>query len=183
MVVISDGILRLSRDSPQGRQIVVAIVGPGASAGILPVLSKGNYPLTAIAVTNLWYLKIPKSVWHEFSDRERCLCEGAVEELSRHLMSEYDLLAGMMAGDVEQRLAMAILHLTRLYNTTPIEPTCPIPITRQGLAQIACTTPETAIRVTSKWQKRGWLRGGHRSMQVLDESSLRAMIARLVPCH
>lgn len=171
--IVADGIVRLSRRSVQGREITVEVLGPGSCAGILATLSGARYPLTATAITESWYLRIPRELWGELSDGHDEFRERALTEMGRRLLNGFDFMAALLAGDVEQRLATAVLRIHELLEARSGNV---LPVTRQHLADIASVTVESAIRVTSRWQQRGWIDSGYRSLTVRNREALKELL-------
>ena len=172
-VVVGEGLVRMTRRSPQMREVTVEILGPGDCAGILASLNHTGYLLSAIAITNTWYLKVPNDVLVSNGDPNARLKTRLVEELAPRLLHAFDFAASMLSGSVEQRLALTLIRLCALAPPRMGESHPTLPITRQNLADIACTTVESTIRATAKWQKEGWIVSGHRSIKVLDREALR----------
>lgn len=166
--MIASGLLRMTRLSPHGREVTVEVLGPGCVAGILATCTRGPYPLSATALTGLWYLDVPNEAWAEAMRRAPALKDSLIHHLSLRWLHGLDLMAALMSAGVEQRLAHALLEI-EAHQDAPGEP---IAITRQTLAEVACTTVESAIRTTSGWQRRGWLRTGHRCLTVLNRVEL-----------
>jgi len=71
----------------------------------------------------------------------------------------------MVGERVERRMAHILLKLSlRVGRDTPEGKMITIPLSRQDLADMACTTLETAIRTISRFQKEGLIsthRGGY----------------------
>jgi CRP-like cAMP-binding protein len=172
--VMGSGIVRMTRKSLPGRDVTVEILGPGACAGILAVISDTTYPLSTVAVTNAWYLKVANDVWRKAVQMHPKLRDRTILELGTRFVNALDFMALMLSGNVEQRLALALLGVCDLVGTNA-------PITRQCLADMACTTVESTIRVTSRWQKQGWISTGHRSITVLQDESLRQVLRQSPP--
>ena len=65
----------------------------------------------------------------------------------------------LSAGSVESRMAALLLDLSRRFGDDFDDGSVSIPIalSRQELASLVSTSFETAIRVMSKWQKKGVL--------------------------
>jgi CRP-like cAMP-binding protein len=171
--IIAEGVLMLSRKSIQGREVVVEVLGPGASAGILATLLGTPYPLSSVAITDMWYLKVPRAVWDEMPASHPEFRERALHDLGERLLRGFDYHAALLSGGVEQRLATAVLKVHELLGGT-----ANLPITRQHLAEIACVTVESAIRVTSKWQERGWITSGYRSIKLKNLSALKDVLTQ-----
>ena len=52
----------------------------------------------------------------------------------------------------------------------------PVPLSRQDLADMIGTSVETAIRILSKWSRKGMVRTTREGLQVVDCKGLRAVI-------
>lgn len=175
-VLVLTGMLRMTKLSPQGKPITVELLGASDAAGILATHTGTAYPLTAVPVTDLWCLRVPNMVWHQALDSDPALRDRVIHHLSERWLDGLTLMASMMACRVDSRLAISLLHALDLERRT--DPGADlVHLTRQSLADIASTTVESAIRVTSKWQKLGWIKAEHRSLHVLDEDAL-AMASR-----
>lgn len=166
--MVASGLLRMTRLSPHGREITVEVLGPGCVAGILAICTRGPYPLSATALTGLWYLDVPNDAWAEAMRRTPALKDSLIHHLSLRWLRGLDLMAAFLSAGVEKRLAHALLEIAACQRDLD----APVAITRQTLAEVACTTVESAIRTTSEWQRRGWLRTGHRSLTVLNRNEL-----------
>src|SRR5579859_7044721 len=57
--IVGIGFVKMSRTSPSGQEIAMELLGPGQCFGLLVAIEGRVYPLSAIAVTNCWYLKVP----------------------------------------------------------------------------------------------------------------------------
>jgi CRP/FNR family transcriptional regulator len=74
-----------------------------------------------------------------------------------------------LAGErVEQRLARTLLMLSAKLGPT-------LPFTRQELADMAGTTTETAIRITSQLKERRIIHSGRGKITILDVDKLRLL--------
>ena len=76
-------------------------------------------------------------------------------------------------------MAISLLRVHDLL--APADLKHPIAVTRQSLAEMASTTVESAIRVTSEWQKRGWVSTGHRAIIVNNREALLNRIHEIGP--
>lgn len=174
--IVSEGLIRLARRAPHAQEVVVELVGPGSVAGILAALSQGPYPLNSTAVIPTWYLKMPTTLWRKAMAQEPHLGECAMVELRRRLLESYDFLGGMVTCSVEPRLASALLSVYEVLRSPFMETDETLPISRQCLAEIATTSVETVIRTTTKWQQRGWIKAGYRTITITNMDALRALI-------
>ena len=171
--VVGTGFVKMTRSTPQGSEIAIELLGPGQCFGLMVAIEGREYPLSAIAVTNTWYLKIPTRAFMEVYNSNLNLRDHLLRSLAPRLRKAHEMMARMSTGRVEQRLAAVLLILADSYGT-PAETgiRIAVPLTRQDLAEMAGTTVETSIRVMSKLQKEGILATDHQMITILDAASL-----------
>src|SRR6185312_6945021 len=66
LFVVSQGAVRIFTSSPNGREQVLAVEGPGSSIAELPVFDGGNYPASANAVGNTDAVFISRQAFQAF---------------------------------------------------------------------------------------------------------------------
>jgi len=172
--VIVSGVVRLMQATPTGRQVAVELVGRGDCSGLLATLGRTPHPFSAMALTDVVYVAVPSPVWWELGTEHPLILQNAVERVVPRMLGGFGFMAHMAAGDVESRLATALLRMDQLASRET-DASSSLPITRQGLAEIVGTTVESAIRVTSKWTKAGWVEGRHGRIVLRDRRRLQEL--------
>lgn len=177
VVVVGSGFTKMTRSSAQGSEMAIELLGPGQCMGLLVAIEGREYPLSAIAVTNCWYLKIPSRELMEIYNANPDFRDHIVRGLGPRLRKAHDMVARMSSGKVEQRIAAVLLILLDSYGEPLDKGTrIAVPLTRQDLAEMAGTTVETSIRVMSRLQKEGILATDRQMITVLDSASLTASL-------
>lgn len=153
--VVGTGFMKMTRTTPQGAEVAVELLGPGQCFGLLAALEGRAYPLSAGAVTDCWYLKVPTRAFLDLYNSNIQLRDQMLRTLAPRLRKAHDMMARMSTGKVEQRIAAVLLILGESYGRTGKlgGVRLNVPLTRQDIAEMAGTTVETCIRVMSKWQK------------------------------
>src|SRR5215467_4864075 len=64
LFVIESGQVRIFKSSPNGREHILAIEGPGGSVAELPLFDGGSYPASTAAVSDARILFISKQDFH-----------------------------------------------------------------------------------------------------------------------
>lgn len=170
--IVVSGIVAMGQRTPQGRLVVVELLGAGDSTGLLATLGSIPHPLTATAVCDSRVVKVPSEPWRKFSHEEPAILARTVADVVPRMLGGFKFLATMSHAEVEHRVAVALLRLAELCGRSGGS-RAEIPLTRRVLATVVGTTVESAIRVTSKWQKRGWLAGHHGRIEILDFDALK----------
>jgi CRP-like cAMP-binding protein len=154
--VLLEGKVKLIQVTTDGRQIILGYLVPGRVYGIIAILKKVTYPVSAQAVGNCKAL-----VW------DHDTLNHLMEEAPRMALNSLRLMSGQIRGfqnsvrdlstkQVEQRIARAILRLAR-ESGKKIEAgiLIDLPLSRQDLAEMTGTTLYTVSRVFTEWEKQG----------------------------
>ena len=153
--VAGTGFVKMTHTSPQGAEIAVELLGPGQCFGLLVALEGRIFPLSAVAVTQCWYLKVPTRLLQEIYQNNEKLRDQILRAVAPRLRRAHEMMSRMSSGKVEQRIAAVLLILSESYGRQGklggIR--LNVPLTRLDIAEMAGTTVETCIRVMSKWQK------------------------------
>lgn len=176
--LVGSGFVKMVSRTNRGGEITAEIMGPGQVFGLLGAIDGGGCPLTAKAVCDLWYCRIPRRDFiPQFTGRP-ILKDRLLKRTTHRLRQANDMIARMSSGTVEERLAKIMLYLIESYAEPCGEGLIlTVPLTRQDLGEMAGTTVETTIRVLSRWQKQGILSGTRRQMVIHDEEALAEILA------
>lgn len=176
--VVGNGFVKMTRTAPQGSEVAVELLGPGQCFGLLAALEGRVFPLSALAVTNCWYLKAPTRLLQEMYKSSANLRDQMLRALAPRLRRAHDMMARMSSGKVEQRIAAVLLILGESYGRTGklggIR--LNVPLTRQDISEMAGTTVETCIRVMSKWQKAEIVTTEHQVITLRNVDALNAAL-------
>jgi CRP/FNR family transcriptional regulator len=170
--VVRSGLVNIVKSGPAGREIVLEVLGPGELFGVVAVVEGRTYPASAAAVEPSVVWSVPATVVQDLCREHPDLKTAIMAHMTTRLHVAHERLASIALEPVEQRLARLVLSLAdRLARDAVLH------LTRQELANIAGTTVETAIRVTSKWQRAGLVRTGRGEIELLDPAALKTIAA------
>lgn len=161
--LLVDGIIRASKISPEGHEILLYRVNPGESCVITVVtlLGEASYPAIGTAETELVLRAVPRSVFLEMileSSAFRVFVFSSLSQRLAHLMALVDDVA---FHRVDQRLASRLL-LQRQSDAT----------THQRLADELGTSREVVSRILETFQQSGMIRLGRKRIEILDRNAL-----------
>ncbi|MCW5943433.1 MAG: Crp/Fnr family transcriptional regulator [Fimbriimonadaceae bacterium] len=182
--VVGMGFVKMTRTTPQGTAVTVELMGPGQSFGAIAALEGRVYHLSATAVTNCWYLKIPSELLRQVYEGSAILRDQVLRSMSPRLRRAHDMMARMSSAKVDQRIAAVLLLLMDSYGVEEVGGTalC-VPLTRQDLAEMAGTTVETTIRVMGRWTKMKLLSAERQRVTILDPAGLLSSGGRETPAR
>lgn len=154
--LVGTGFVKMVKTTKLGQELTHEIFGPGQMFGFLGAIDGSGCPLSARAVSNLWYLQIPKKSVMPIYERSLPLKDHMMRRTTNRLRMAHEMLARLSTGSVESRIAAVLISLADSYGKeTPEGMLIDVPLTRQEIGEMAGTTTESTIRVMSKWQKAG----------------------------
>jgi len=160
---VHTGRVKIIYHDQAGREVILEIISPGEAFGGA-VLFFPTQPATAKALEEASIASFPSELYAQFLVDHPPVTLKLLRMLgARHLsMINMQILAGER---VERRMAHILFKLAiRVGRPDPGGTLITIPLSRQDLADMSCTTLETAIRTVSRFQKEGMImtrRGGY----------------------
>ena len=147
------GRVKVARCTGDGREMILAILGPGDPVGAVAVYLERPYPATAEALEDTVCVHLPRAAFRRLLGRPSFV-EGLLLGMTLRLMELTGRLAAMSGTRVEPRLARLFLQLAaQLGRAEAAGVFVPLRLSRQELADLTGTTIETCIRVMSRWHK------------------------------
>jgi len=168
LYIVVEGRIKVVKHSSLGKEFIIAFFDPGEMFGEVAVFQGKPYPASAQAVTDTEILEIKKKDFLSFLSNRPQVALEIIGVLGGRLRDAQGRLKDMAGERVEQRLAKTLLMLSLKLGTN-------LPFTKQDIADMAGTTAETAIRVTSHLKDEGILRSTRGKIIILDEAKLRLL--------
>lgn len=175
---VQDGLVHIVKSGPAGREIVLEVIAPGELFGAVVALEDRPYPASAIAAQPSVVRQLPARVARELCARHPTLRGAILAQVTARLRAAHARLQSVALEPVEQRLARVLLGLAGKLGEER-DGVVVLAVTRQELADMVGTTVETAIRVTSKWQRAGVVGSARNALSILDPTALRAIAEAL----
>lgn len=163
--LIARGLVRTRRMSPEGREQVLAYLGPGSSFSLVSALDGGPNLATVDAVSEATLYAIPCQRFHQMV-REHQEVASAV---SRHLAAEVrrlsDMVESLALHTVRSRLARFLL-------TTAQDTNAPKRWTQEEIAAHIGTVREMVGRSLRAFADEGWIRRQRGRIVIIDRQGL-----------
>jgi CRP-like cAMP-binding protein len=170
---VRSGTIKLFRRLDQGTEVVVATRGPGDLTGLRGVLGDIPYGASATALEPATVCTIPGEIFMSLVRENATLgCRLLVTMARESRLAEAQFVARMHSR-VRQRLARFLAD--RMAEGSPAAPSgnaVAIPMSREELAQLVGTTPETLSRALHGFAEDGVLALDRREVRVLDRAAL-----------
>lgn len=169
LFVIDTGVVKVQRTSPEGKEVILTILGPGDFFGELALLDGEPRSADAIAKEDCTLLVLERDDFLAFLDREPGVATRLLAALSRRLRRTDQLVQDAAFLDVPARLARALLHLAD-------SPEASRGLTQSELAAMVGASRESVNRWLQFYRRRGIIDSATGSIRVLEPDELRRHI-------
>jgi CRP/FNR family transcriptional regulator, cyclic AMP receptor protein len=174
LYVIVEGKIKLGRTSSDGRENLLAILGPGEMFGELSLFDPGPRTATATSVGDSRLIGLGHDALEPWLIRHPEVALKLLHALAQRLRRTNETLADLVFSDVPGRVAEALLDLsTRFGRTTDDGILVAHELTQEELAQLVGASRETVNKALADFATRGWLRLEARAVVLLDVERLR----------
>lgn len=174
LYVIVTGKIKLGRSSTDGRENLMAILGPGEMFGELSLFDPGPRTATATAVADTELIGMGNESLHEYLKDRPAVSLALLGALARRLRRTNDSVADLVFTDVPGRVAKALLELSGRFGR-PVEEGVMVAhdLTQEELAQLVGASRETVNKALADFATRGWIKLEARAVLLLDVDRLR----------
>jgi CRP/FNR family transcriptional regulator/CRP/FNR family cyclic AMP-dependent transcriptional regulator len=168
--VIVKGAVDILLESEDGRQFIVAQLGPGDHFGEMSLLDAEPRSATVVATADTELLVIRRDEFlAELLQRPRIMLRMLVS-LSRRLRRTDAQVASLAFGDTADRLAQLLMANARPGPRGP-----EVEVAQEDLAAMVGATRQTVGRIFSAWRREGYILTGRRRTIILDAAALGAV--------
>jgi CRP-like cAMP-binding protein len=165
LYIVVSGKIKLTRSCPDGRTLLLAVVGPSDAFGDLSVFDPGPRTVSATALTKASAVTMDRAtlrIWLE-----------AHPEIARRLRHTDDDLSDLIFTDVTCRVAKQLLRLTQRFGVQQGSSLrVDHDLSQEEIAQLVGSSRETVNKIMTDFARRGWIRLNGKSLLVTDSASL-----------
>jgi CRP/FNR family transcriptional regulator, cyclic AMP receptor protein len=173
LYVVLEGKIKLGRSSPDGRENLMAVLGPGQMFGELSLFDPGPRSLTATAVTDVTMKTLGHDELTGWLTGYPDVARGLLGQLAARLRRTNDVVADLVFSDVPGRVAKALLDLASRFGRKADDGLhVHHDLTQEELAQLVGASRETVNKALADFANRGWLRLEPRSVVLVDVERL-----------
>jgi CRP-like cAMP-binding protein len=170
--VVASGRVKVFKLSPEGKEQILHIFGPGEPFGEVPVFAGQHFPANAEAMEESRLFFFPRSSFVGLIKKNPGLALNMLAVLSRRLRVFASLIEDLSLKEVPGRLAAYLLYLShKEKGSRELELT----ITKAQLASLLGTIPETLSRILSKMSGQGLIESDGRKIRILDPEAIADM--------
>ncbi|MBA2415692.1 MAG: Crp/Fnr family transcriptional regulator [Geodermatophilaceae bacterium] len=173
LYIVLAGKVKIGRKAADGRENMLAVMGPSDQFGELSLFDPGPRTATATALTDVRLARMHKTALRPWISEHPEIAEQLLRVLARRLRRTNNIVADLIFTDVPGRVAKALLQLASRFGTTDgqhIRVTHDL--TQEELAQLVGASRETVNKALADFVHRGWLRLEGKTVVILDHERL-----------
>ncbi|RUM28337.1 MAG: Crp/Fnr family transcriptional regulator [Aquifex sp.] len=176
--ILVEGLVKLIKETSDGRSIIVRLVFPGEVFGWIEWgKSVPKFKYTAMAALPSTILYISNKDFINLAIKYPAIAIKLTCDATHNLLQTYEVLKSIASGKVEERIARLLLELAEKAGEKKDERIIiRLPLTRQDIAEMTGTTVETTIRVMSKWKKQGIINTERGYIEIIDKGALEKLV-------
>lgn len=173
MYVILDGKVKLGQTSTDGRESLLAVLGPGEVFGELSLFDPGPRTATATAVTDVVVIGLGHDNLRPWLAGRPEVAESLLQALAQRLRRTNETLADLVFSDVPGRVAKLLLELADKFGQPgPDGVLVHHDLTQEELAQLVGASRETVNKALADFAQRGWIVVDQREVVLVDMERL-----------
>ncbi len=173
LYIVLEGKVKLGRRSSDGRENLVAVMGPADQFGELSLFDPGPRTATAVVVTDARLARLPKAALQQWVQERPQIAIQLLHVIARRLRRTNTMLADLIFVDVPGRVAKQLLLLAQKFGSVDGgQLRVTHDLTQEELAQLVGASRETVNKALADFASRGWLRLEGKSVVILDRERL-----------
>jgi len=171
---IKDGICKLTKLSPNGKDHIVKLVTKGELLGQRSMISDEPVNLSAVALEDMQVCFIPKSEVMGYFDKNNQFSMNVMKTICGDLKEADDHMVNLAQKTVKERLAETLLYLHNTFGKNK-DNSLKVQLSRDELASMIGTATESCIRLLSDFNKLGLIEITGKKIVLKDISALKRM--------
>ncbi len=173
LYIITDGKIKLGQTASDGRENLLAVLGPGELFGELSLFDPGPRTATATALTDATVMGLGHRGLRPWLTGRPEVAEALLQALALRLRRTNEQMADLVFSDVPGRVAKALLELGEKFGRQlPDGLHVTHDMTQEELAQLVGASRETVNKALADFATRGWIQLESRSVVLLDVDRL-----------
>jgi len=167
--LVKEGKVKIYMISPDGKEQILHIFGPGEPFGEVPVFAGKSFPAHAMALENSRLVFLPRDDFIALVAANPALALNLLAALSMRLRQFTKMIDALSLKEVPGRLAAHLLFLSEKQSDGDH---LKLELSKTQLASLLGTIPETLSRMLSKLQREGFITIEGASISIVDRQGL-----------
>ena len=167
--VLISGKVKIFKLSPEGKEQILHVFGPGEPFGEAPVFAGQRFPAHAEALEESRIFFFPRTAFIELIKQDPSLALNMLAILSRRLRKFTLLVEDLSLKEVPGRLAAYLLYESEQRDGTD---DLTLDVAKGQLASLLGTIPETLSRILTKMVRHGLIQSDGSRIRIVDRQGL-----------
>ena len=167
--LVGSGLVKIFKSSPDGKEQILHILGPGEPFGEVPVFSGQQFPATAEAIAKSRLIFFPRSAFVALITANPALALNMLAVLSMRLRQFTVQIENLSLKEVPGRLATYLVYLA---DEQKRDDFVTLSISKGQLASLLGTIPETLSRIFARMNGQNLIEVKDRNIKLLNLSGL-----------
>jgi CRP/FNR family transcriptional regulator len=178
LYIVESGRVRIYRTSPEGKEQVLHIEGPGRPVAELPLFDGGSYPASAVTIEETRLAFLPRADFEHLYRTHPDIAHAIIRALGRRLRHLVHLTETLAFRDVAARLALLLVgYADRAGRSTPAGIELTLDRTQEELALEIGAARESVSRAMKQLRRKGLIQpAGRDRLLIPDVARLRALL-------
>jgi len=173
LYVVVEGKVKLGRTAADGRENLLAVLGPGDMFGELSLFDPRPRTATASALTDTRLAALGHADLRHWLTGSPGVAEALLRALAQRLRRTNEAMADLVFSDVPGRVAKALLDLSTRFGVQTADGLhVRHDLTQEELAQLVGASRETVNKALADFVSRGWVRLEARAVVIRDVDRL-----------
>lgn len=168
LFLLKKGRIQLYRLSPEGKKLVVAVLGPGSIFGEMSIVGQGMHNTFAEAIDECLICVMSRIDVERLLVNKPQVALRFMEAMARRLQDAEEKLEDLAFKSIPSRLAGLLIKLAGVENGHNDI----VGYTHQDMAEMLGTYRETTTQTLNEFKDRGWIDIGRKKIRILDREAL-----------
>ena len=167
---VRTGRVKTLKTTAVGKELITGLYGPGEFFGYLALLGHAPHTDSAVAIEDSELVYISKDDFALLLLRNREVGQQFVRLLANRVSEREEQLLAMAYSSIRRRVADTLL---RMHEQAGSGPEATIQLSRDDMAAVVGTAPESLIRTLSEFRADGLIALSPKNIRVLEPDKLR----------
>jgi len=169
LLLVLDGLVRIHLADPKGREITLALLGPGEPIGEIALIDGGERSADATAMTPVSALLIRHSDAASLIGSDPAMATAMLRTMAERLRRLTDQVEAVSLQPLTQRLAAVLLRLSTA------DPSGLVRVAQGHLATLVAASRPKVNAVLADYRARGLIVATRAGLRLVDRDGLRAL--------
>lgn len=174
---VQSGLVKLTKSTPEGRSVLIRLLGKGEIAGFRAIIVNEPYAASAVVAENSEVCIVPAETFRILLEESSQFKSAMITKLAAELRISEERMLDQAVLPARVRVARLLLFLLEQSVTGSNKHTIETNLLRQDLAEAVGVTPQTFSRILHQLNRDNILRSSRSHLTIVALPRLRSIAA------